>query len=78
MKGKLGKMDHRTQVRLSNSTLPMPFSTPYDVSPDGQGNIWIGDDSNLNEGGGGPPSQRNPALMKFDTALVCDSTEANP
>jgi virginiamycin B lyase len=58
--GKLGRMDPHTG-KMVEYTLPMPFANPYDVSPDGKGSIWMGDDSNLNE---------VPNGMYFDTALI--------
>ena len=64
--GKLGKLDPNTG-KMVEYTLPMPFATPYDISPDGEGNIWIGDDSNLNEAGKPGIPQ---GLMNYDTALV--------
>lgn len=64
--GKLGRLDPNTG-KMVEYTLPMPFATPYDISPDREGNMWIGDDSNLNEGGHPGLPQ---GLMKYDTALV--------
>jgi streptogramin lyase/mono/diheme cytochrome c family protein len=58
--GKLGKMDPNTGKKVEY-TIPMPFANPYDLSPDGKGSIWMGDDSNLNEPPGG---------MYFDTTLI--------
>ena len=67
--GKLGKLNPNTG-KMVEYTLPMPFANPYDLVPDKDGNIWIGDDSSLNDAGQGPPGSANYAMMKFDTAMV--------
>jgi streptogramin lyase len=67
--GKLGMLDPNTG-KMVEYTFPMPFANPYDVALDKDGNIWIGDDSHLNDAGQGPPGTNNFAMMKFDTAMV--------
>jgi streptogramin lyase len=67
--GKLGKLDPKTG-KMVEYTLPMPFATPYDISPDKYGNIWLGDDSRLNEATTGPYAAKDQPLVEFDTALV--------
>jgi streptogramin lyase len=67
--GKLGMLNPNTG-KMVEYTFPMPFADPYDVATDADGNIWIGDDSHLNDSGQGPPGTNNFAMMKFDTALV--------
>jgi virginiamycin B lyase len=67
--GKLGMLDPNTG-KMVEYTFPMPFADPYDLATDKHGNIWIGDDSHLNDSGQGPPGTNNFAMMKFDTAMV--------
>ena len=67
--GKLGTLDPKTG-KMVEYTFPTPFRDPYDLATDADGNIWVGDDSHLNDSGQGPPGSNNYPMMKFDTAMV--------
>ena len=57
--GKLGKLDPNTG-KIVEYDLPMPYTAPYDVMPDSEGNLWLGD-SWLTRGHHDPA-----ALIKFE------------
>ena len=57
--GKLGKLDPKTG-KMVEYEMPMPYSQPYDVWPDREDNIWIGDG-----GQGGTMIKFDPRTAKF-------------
>jgi virginiamycin B lyase len=57
--GKLGKLDP-SSGKIVEYSLPVPFSEPYDVWPDAEDNIWIGDG-----GQGGALVKFNPRTQQF-------------